>query len=394
MRWILLPAVGAAMLSAADLPRLRPPAVPLIAHDPYFSVWSMSNELTASPTRHWTGSEQPLTGWVNVDGQTHRFLGITPRWVDPLPALRQTDVRVTPTRTSYSFEGAGIKLQITFLTPALPHDLEILARPVTYLVWEVASSDGKPHKVKLYLDAAAALAVDRPDQVAMWSRHQVGELEVARIGSIEQKILSRSGDDLRIDWGYFYLAVPPGAGAVKTVGTRARYRPAFARTIDLPASRDLEQADFGTRDSPLVAASVDLGEVSAPAKSGYFILAYDDLYSIEFLQRRLRPYWRKRGFGIEELLMAAHRDYPKLAQQSREFDSELTADLVKAGGEKYAAVAVLAYRQAIAAHKIAPAIAAGCPFVLKPASLTPVGALLIGRRRVGKECRSRWSPYH
>jgi acyl-CoA reductase-like NAD-dependent aldehyde dehydrogenase len=32
----------------------------------------------------------------------------------------------------------------------------------------------------------------------------------------------------------------------------------------------------------------------------------------------------------------------------------------------------------LAAHKVAPAIAAGCPFVLKPASLTPVGALIIG----------------
>jgi acyl-CoA reductase-like NAD-dependent aldehyde dehydrogenase len=32
----------------------------------------------------------------------------------------------------------------------------------------------------------------------------------------------------------------------------------------------------------------------------------------------------------------------------------------------------------LAAHKIAPALAVGCPFVLKPASLTPVGALLIG----------------
>lgn len=32
----------------------------------------------------------------------------------------------------------------------------------------------------------------------------------------------------------------------------------------------------------------------------------------------------------------------------------------------------------LAAHKIAPALATGCPFVLKPASLTPVGALLIG----------------
>ena len=32
----------------------------------------------------------------------------------------------------------------------------------------------------------------------------------------------------------------------------------------------------------------------------------------------------------------------------------------------------------LAAHKIAPALAAGCPFLLKPASFTPVGALLIG----------------
>lgn len=32
----------------------------------------------------------------------------------------------------------------------------------------------------------------------------------------------------------------------------------------------------------------------------------------------------------------------------------------------------------LAAHKIAPAIAAGCPFVLKPASATPLGALIIG----------------
>lgn len=32
----------------------------------------------------------------------------------------------------------------------------------------------------------------------------------------------------------------------------------------------------------------------------------------------------------------------------------------------------------LVAHKVAPAIAAGCPFVLKPSSRTPVGALIIG----------------
>ncbi|WP_054033880.1 aldehyde dehydrogenase family protein [Desulfatitalea tepidiphila] len=37
----------------------------------------------------------------------------------------------------------------------------------------------------------------------------------------------------------------------------------------------------------------------------------------------------------------------------------------------------------LVAHKVAPAIAAGCPFVLKPASATPVGALIIGEVLAG-----------
>lgn len=32
----------------------------------------------------------------------------------------------------------------------------------------------------------------------------------------------------------------------------------------------------------------------------------------------------------------------------------------------------------LAAHKVAPALATGCPFILKPASMTPIGALIIG----------------
>jgi len=51
------------------------PAYPLISHDPYFSIWSFNDRLTAEPTRHWSGAENSLHGTISVDGKTYTFLG-------------------------------------------------------------------------------------------------------------------------------------------------------------------------------------------------------------------------------------------------------------------------------------------------------------------------------
>src|SRR5215510_2250281 len=148
---------------------LRPPAVPLITHDPYFSVWSMSDTLTAEPTKHWTGAENPLNGLIRIDGVTLRFMGASLRAETPLQAMKQTGFKLTPTRTMYSFEANGIHLDLTFLTPALPQDLNVLSRPLTYIIWDMRAIDGREHDVRLYLDATSHLVVNRVDERAMWS---------------------------------------------------------------------------------------------------------------------------------------------------------------------------------------------------------------------------------
>ena len=73
-----------ALGSTAGLAQQRPPAVPLIAHNPYFSVWSMADKLTDQNTRHWTGHEQPIYGLARIDGKTWRFMGDNPHNVPPM----------------------------------------------------------------------------------------------------------------------------------------------------------------------------------------------------------------------------------------------------------------------------------------------------------------------
>jgi hypothetical protein len=139
---------------------LRPPAVPLVTHDPYFSVWSTSDRLTHDWSKHWTGTTQPMCGLARIDGRVYRFMG---QWRDTDP-MEQKALAVTPTRTTYTFEAAGVQLALSFLSPLLPDDLDVLGRPVTYVTMQTRSTDGKDHSVQLYFDATAEWAVNTPEQ--------------------------------------------------------------------------------------------------------------------------------------------------------------------------------------------------------------------------------------
>jgi hypothetical protein len=348
---LLLSCLVPLVAAAQSLPPLRPPAVPLIAHDPYFSIWSMADRLTDENTKHWTGSEQPLTGLARIDGKVFRFMGGTPRGMQA-EVMTQDKLELTATRTRYSFSAAGIRLDLTFLTPALPDDLDVLSRPVTYLVWEVQSVDGKTHEVSLYFDAASHLATNTPEQKVAWSRMKVGNLQVLRMGATDQQILARSGDNLRIEWGYLYLAAPPQAG-LSTYAGGQRARNEFLASGRLPDSDDLETPPQTNRNVPVLAAAFNLGAVGRESVVRRLMLAYDDLFSLQYFNRNLRPWWRRHGEGAADLLRVANDDYPALAERCRRYDEQLTQDLISAGGGKYAGIAILAFRQALAAHKLA-----------------------------------------
>ena len=329
----------------------RPPAAPLVTHDPYFSIWSMSDRLTDSWTKHWTGRPQPLAAMLRVDdGTAYRLMGPEPRQVPP---MTQTSLRIYPTRTVYSFEGAGLNVTVSFLSPLLVQDLDILARPVSYVTVSVRSVDGRAHRVSLYFDAGAELAVNDASQRVVWSRLAEKGLAVLSFGSQDQAVLAKKGDDLRIDWGYFYLAAPQAHLAGSCLAGRGDCRAAFLKSGALPESDDTSMPVSVADGQPAAALLLDYGEVAETPVSRFLMLAYDDQFSIEYFYRKLRPYWRRNGATAGDLLRAAAADYPALEARCREFDDRLMADMRAAGGEKYAFIGALAYRQSLAAHKLA-----------------------------------------
>jgi len=334
---------------------MRPPAVPLITHDPYFSIWSTSNHLNGSPTRHWTGTNMEIDSMIRIDGVTYRLMGVDPARTpaeERNEALPQTALEVLPTRTIYDFAGAGVQVKLTFLTPALPRNLDVLSRPATYLTWRVVSNDGKQHAVSLYFDATANVVIDNPQQSVSWARLQLNGAPVMRMGNQEQPVLGKSGDNLRIDWGYLYLAAPAGSGISTVAVERKAAVSAFRRTGALPATDDFEIHKARRNVLPALAYSFDLGKVGSAPATRQMVVAYDDLYSIEYFQRKLRPYWRRKGADATALLESALRDYETLAREAEKFDTELMQDLRRVGGEEYARLSALAYRQSIAAHKL------------------------------------------
>jgi hypothetical protein len=346
LRFVLL--IGVSSLSFDSFAQsVRVPAVPLLTHDPYFSVWSMNDKLTDGPTRHWTGAVQPLSGLLRIDGKMFRWMGT---WPQSIPSIGQTALEVTATRTTYRFEEAGIRLEVAFLSPLLPSDLDVMARPISYVTATIAAADHASHEVQLVFGVSPLLATDTPTQEVVWSRSRLKGLTVLRASNFQQPVLEKAGDNVRIDWGSVLLVVPDQSGASTATEAKETVLSVFAAGKPL-LTDDLDMPQRAS-DAALLAVTLDFSRVESQSISRHILVGYDDLYSIEYLKRWMRPYWRRNGMTIGELLETSEREYSAIDQRSREFDERLASDLRQVGGEAYADLATLAFRQTIAAHKL------------------------------------------
>jgi hypothetical protein len=338
-------AACSALLAAESAPQstVRPPAVPLVTSDPYLSIWSCADKLTDDVTRHWTKREHSLVSLIRIDGTALRLMGHEPK---ALAAMPQVALRVLPTRSIYEFDDGHVHVTLTFMTPALPEDLDVLARPVTYLTWSVRSVDNGEHTVSIYDGTSGQLAVNEPAQQVQWQRSTMGPLTALRIGTVDQTILRPAGDDTRIDWGYAYAAAHADETKA-SIGAAEALEKAFADGAPLPPD-DAQMPRPANAQQPAMGFGFDVGKVGALPVERHLMVGYDEIYAIQLLGQKLRPYWRRNGAEATDLFQAAEIDYHALVKRCAAFDDALMADLEKTGGRRYAEIAALAYRQGLA----------------------------------------------
>ncbi|MDR0573541.1 MAG: DUF4965 domain-containing protein [Tannerella sp.] len=260
----------------------------------------------------------------------------------------QKSVEVLPTQTIYAFTCGPVNLKITFTAPLLMNNLDLLSRPVNYISYEIKSNDKSAHTAELYLEANANWALDRSSQEFIIKTFEKNNLLFLKTGSKAQHILEKKGDDEKIDWGHFYLAADKNDTEAMTGGNSLRID--FCET-----GRFKNEPPPFAEKKDVLALCRSLGKIDNPI-TGYFMLGYDDIYSIQYFGNNLRPYWnRNEDNDILSLFNVASKEYNSLIEACNKFDKELMREAAKCGGKKYAELCALAYRQTISAHKLVEA---------------------------------------
>ena len=228
-------------------------------------------------------------------------------------------------------------------------DLELVARPVNYLSYEMKTDDGQMHNVELYIEVSPHWAMNLSNQSSVSETFTKDGFVFLKSGTKQQNILGTKGDDVRIDWGYFYLGTDRH-NTLAAVGNRNTLRENF-----LKGNTDFYASAANTKgENQRMALVCSLGTIRK--SEGRFLIGYDDIFSIQYFGENLRPYWNRKG--TETILSQFHKansDYEKLMKKCIAFDYQLMKEATEAGGRRYAELCALAYRQAISAHKLVEA---------------------------------------
>ena len=264
----------------------------------------------------------------------------------------QTSATVMPTQTYYTFECGPVELELIFTAPMLMDDLEAMTAPYNYITYQARSLDGRAHDVRLYLEATPQWAVNTTDQLVSFEKIEKDGYVYLKTGSVDQDVLGKKGDDVRIDWGYFYLSAAQSADVTVAIDEYYAAKKAFMTDGKLSGKTDNVSPDM-EKQMTVLAYSDNLGNVGEKTVAGHLLIGYDDLYAIQYFNDNRMAYWKHDGqTDIFDAFVKGQKEYAGMMKRCADFDGRLMQETAAAGGQKYAELCALAYRQAVSAHKL------------------------------------------
>ena len=334
----------------------KAPAYPLITHNPYFSIWSFTDKLNESTTKHWTGSNQSIVGLIKVDNQVYKFLGkdASASENDKMMQAKQLSVNMSATQTTYQFDCGAVSLNVTFTSPLIITDINILSRPVSYISMKTKSKDGKKHIVQIYVGASSAIASNKGSEEMVATGYTTPNLNVLKIGTIEQPILQKSGDDLRIDWGYAYIAANKYHSKQSVQSINDASQDFISNKSGMNESKVITSKSSTTQGSNLSINTIFNPDTARDTETDHVLLvAYDEIKAIQYFKESLDPWWKlDPAMNMDKMLQLANTQYTNVIVKCNRFNKQIYNDALAAGGDNYAKLCITAYRQAVAAHNL------------------------------------------
>jgi len=264
----------------------------------------------------------------------------------------QNSVSLSATQTHYDFICGPVDLELQFVSPLLPGNLNLLSRPVNYINYRITSNDKNKHKVQLYFETTPQWAVNDISQEVKVTKGRTGNIIFVKAGTTEQPILQKKGDNVRIDWGYVYLAANKTKNSSVEIGNYFTTKEKFVQNGTLAPGIKSVTAIM-TQSMPVMACVEKFEEVSSKPSDGYIMIGYDDVKSIQYFGNNLKAWWTNNGtITMNDVLQAASTEHDLTMERCAKFDNKLWKETLKAGGKNYADLCVLAFRQSIAAHKL------------------------------------------
>ncbi len=308
------------------------PSYPLFVKDPNFSLWTAHDILNDGDAETWFGEKKQVYGFVRVGDECYVFLGNKNRFLPfGVKAAEQTELTVGAFSTNYKFALGEVTLSLSFVSPTLPSDLEVLGLPVCYLNYEIEGAENKEVEFSLFLGANVCFnntenAVNRS---TVGGAIPLSDIECAFVGLLRQHPLSNTNDLVGADWGYYYLA---------------------SDEASLLDEHELfAYLSGGTHAFVAKEANRFIGAFSKKA-SGTVLVAYDDTIAIDYFGDYRKGYMLEK-YTMSECLMTAWEKQDEIFGKLDAFERQLIAD-AKGQGEDYLHILYASLRQSVAGHKL------------------------------------------